>query len=157
MTIDQCVSYKPVHQYTIQTRICELRDLRGKSGLFRDFSWTLVPIGTKSRNRDLKGSTAICSTEPHNNQAMTHKPLKCPISRQWAHACLVKHLFARFPTSALIGIALMNFVGRITGANGCYGPYATNMGKWGIPGKSYKPPVIRRRSDIKKRCIFGTP
>ena len=52
------------------------------------------------------------------------------------------------------------FVGRITGANGCpeatkkfqrykspyghifghmaIGPYATNMGKWGIPGKSYK-------------------
>ena len=38
-------------------RISKLRDLRGKSGLFRDFSWTLVPIGTKSRNRDLFAST----------------------------------------------------------------------------------------------------
>ena len=38
--------------------IKQLRDLRGKSGLFRDHIWTLVPIATKSRNRDLFGSTA---------------------------------------------------------------------------------------------------
>ena len=39
--------------------IKQLRDLRGKSGLFRDHIWTLVPIGTKSRNRDLSASTAF--------------------------------------------------------------------------------------------------
>ena len=55
---DQGVTYIPVHQYTIQNHICELRDLRGKSGLFRDHIWTLVLIGTKSRNRDFSASTA---------------------------------------------------------------------------------------------------
>ena len=57
---DQGVTYIAVHQYTIQNHICELRDLRGKLGLFLDHMWTLVPIGTKSRNRDLFGSTATC-------------------------------------------------------------------------------------------------
>ena len=38
--------------------IKQLRDLRGKLGLFWDHIWTLVPIGTNSRNRDLFGTTA---------------------------------------------------------------------------------------------------
>ena len=44
--------------------ISKLRDLRGKSGLFQDFSWTLVPIGTKSRNRDLFAATVIIMLIP---------------------------------------------------------------------------------------------
>ena len=40
-------------------RISKLRDLRGKSGLFWDFSGTLVPIGTKSRNWDLLAATGF--------------------------------------------------------------------------------------------------
>ena len=51
------VAYIPVHQNTIQNHICELRDLRGKLGLLRDRIWTLVPIETKSRNRDFSAST----------------------------------------------------------------------------------------------------
>ena len=39
--------------------IKQLRDLRGKSGLFRDHICTLVPIGTKSRNRDFSASTVL--------------------------------------------------------------------------------------------------
>ena len=35
----------------------QLRDLRGKSGLFRNHIWKLVRIRTKSRNWDLFGTT----------------------------------------------------------------------------------------------------
>ena len=44
--------------------IAILRDLSSKSGLFRDYFWTMVPIGTKSGNWDFCASTALIYTGP---------------------------------------------------------------------------------------------
>ena len=43
---------------------CGASDLSSKSGLFRDYFWTMVPIGTKSGNWDFCASTALIYTGP---------------------------------------------------------------------------------------------
>ena len=42
-----------------------------KSGLFRDHIWTLVPIGTKSRNQDFTASIA-CLEEVRKSSTLAH-------------------------------------------------------------------------------------
>ena len=80
----------PVHHYTIQNHICELWDLRGKSALFRNISWSLVPIRTKSRNRDFSAST-VCQP--------CAKDFLCDLSSRYKHCSTV--------TDSGIGLTLL--------------------------------------------------